>query len=320
MPGRSNLQLSWGRRYWCTSCQWYVLGRNVYVFYCHWCSSWTGYSMVGNCPWGCLLGHAECGRACLTLLPSFSVGGCSNPGSSAFLSYIRAFWICSHLWRIWPPFSGSAPVRQCVSADIFKSWAYKGAVTCCCFQLWCTVFQVSLHKSQCSVSFGSYILYVLVPWEVIGDGDICCDPLIPGLYHEAWTGVGCLSFCLTRCGVHSTWKHWSASARFVPIVSVHQDPAAALIWHLYSWWPCTWGCCLQRVGCLTMCSLACHLCRPGIIVDLIHLLNYFQNCFIYFLAHLSTKCSVSFCDPSMSGVHRPSVRASVRACVRQQFL
>jgi len=31
-----------------------------------------------------------------------------------------------------------------------------------------------------------------------------------------------------------------------------------------------------------------------------------------FLAHLSTKCSVSFCDPSMSGVRRPSVRASVR--------
>ena len=35
-----------------------------------------------------------------------------------------------------------------------------------------------------------------------------------------------------------------------------------------------------------------------------------------FLAHLSTKCSVSFCDPSMSGVRRPCVRASVR----QQFL
>jgi len=35
-----------------------------------------------------------------------------------------------------------------------------------------------------------------------------------------------------------------------------------------------------------------------------------------FLAHLSTKCSVSFCDPSMSGVRRPSVRP----CVRQQFL
>ena len=35
-----------------------------------------------------------------------------------------------------------------------------------------------------------------------------------------------------------------------------------------------------------------------------------------FLAHLSTKCSVSFCDPSMSGVRR----ASVRPCVRQQFL
>jgi len=39
-----------------------------------------------------------------------------------------------------------------------------------------------------------------------------------------------------------------------------------------------------------------------------------------FLAHLSTKCSVSFCDPSMSGVRRPCVRPSVRACVRQQFL
>ena len=35
-----------------------------------------------------------------------------------------------------------------------------------------------------------------------------------------------------------------------------------------------------------------------------------------FLAHLSTKCSVSFCDPSMSGVRRPSVRASVRPSVR----
>ena len=32
-----------------------------------------------------------------------------------------------------------------------------------------------------------------------------------------------------------------------------------------------------------------------------------------FLAHLSTKCSVSFCDPSMSGVRCPSsVRPSVR--------
>ena len=31
-----------------------------------------------------------------------------------------------------------------------------------------------------------------------------------------------------------------------------------------------------------------------------------------FLAHLSTKCSVSFCDPSMSGVRRSCVRASVR--------
>ena len=31
---------------------------------------------------------------------------------------------------------------------------------------------------------------------------------------------------------------------------------------------------------------------------------------IVFLAHLSTKCSVSFCDPSMSGVRCPSVRPS----------
>jgi len=31
-----------------------------------------------------------------------------------------------------------------------------------------------------------------------------------------------------------------------------------------------------------------------------------------FLAHLSTKCSVSFCDPSMSGVRRPCVRPCVR--------
>ena len=29
-----------------------------------------------------------------------------------------------------------------------------------------------------------------------------------------------------------------------------------------------------------------------------------------FLAHLSTKCSVSFCNPSMPGVRRPSVRHS----------
>jgi len=36
----------------------------------------------------------------------------------------------------------------------------------------------------------------------------------------------------------------------------------------------------------------------------------------FFLAHLSTKCSVSFCDPSLSGVRRPRVRL----CVRQQFL
>ena len=41
----------------------------------------------------------------------------------------------------------------------------------------------------------------------------------------------------------------------------------------------------------------------------------------FLLAHLSTKCSVSFCDPSMSGVRRPSsVRPCVRPSVRQQFL
>jgi len=34
---------------------------------------------------------------------------------------------------------------------------------------------------------------------------------------------------------------------------------------------------------------------------------------VTFLAHLSTKCSVSFCDPSMSSVRCPS---SVRPCVR----
>ena len=39
-----------------------------------------------------------------------------------------------------------------------------------------------------------------------------------------------------------------------------------------------------------------------------------------FLAHLSTKYSVSFCDPSMSGVRRPSsVRPSVRASVNNFF-
>ena len=39
-----------------------------------------------------------------------------------------------------------------------------------------------------------------------------------------------------------------------------------------------------------------------------------------FLAHLSTKCSVSFCDPSMSGVRRPSVRcASVCPSVNNFF-
>ena len=39
----------------------------------------------------------------------------------------------------------------------------------------------------------------------------------------------------------------------------------------------------------------------------------------FFLAHLSTKCSVSFCDPSMSGVRRPSVRPCVRPCVNNFF-
>jgi len=34
------------------------------------------------------------------------------------------------------------------------------------------------------------------------------------------------------------------------------------------------------------------------------------NTYISFLAHLSTKCSVSFCDLSMSVVRRPCVRAS----------
>ena len=52
-----------------------------------------------------------------------------------------------------------------------------------------------------------------------------------------------------------------------------------------------------------------------------HISNYlhFTICSIetficnHFLAHLSTKCSVSFCDPSMSGVRCPSsVRASFR--------
>jgi len=45
-------------------------------------------------------------------------------------------------------------------------------------------------------------------------------------------------------------------------------------------------------------------------------INAFSGEYYTFLAHLSSKCSVSFCDPSMSGVRRPSVRA----CVRQQFL
>jgi len=40
---------------------------------------------------------------------------------------------------------------------------------------------------------------------------------------------------------------------------------------------------------------------------------------ILFLAHLSTKCSVSYCDPSMSGVRRPSVRACVRPSVNNFF-
>jgi len=39
--------------------------------------------------------------------------------------------------------------------------------------------------------------------------------------------------------------------------------------------------------------------------------NMFQPQWIFLLAHLSTKCSVSFCDPSMSGVRRPSVRPCV---------
>ena len=42
-------------------------------------------------------------------------------------------------------------------------------------------------------------------------------------------------------------------------------------------------------------------------------------CGCLFLAHLSTKCSVSFCDPSMSGVRRPCVRARVRASVNNFF-
>ena len=37
--------------------------------------------------------------------------------------------------------------------------------------------------------------------------------------------------------------------------------------------------------------------------------------YLYFLAHLSTKCSVSFCDPSMSGV-----RASVNNFFKQHLL
>ena len=42
--------------------------------------------------------------------------------------------------------------------------------------------------------------------------------------------------------------------------------------------------------------------------------------FSYFLAHLSTKCSVSFCDPSMSGVRRPCVCASVNNFFKQHLL
>jgi len=40
---------------------------------------------------------------------------------------------------------------------------------------------------------------------------------------------------------------------------------------------------------------------------------------LFFLAHLSTKCSVSFCDPSMSVV-RASVRASVNNFFKQHLL
>ena len=69
---------------------------------------------------------------------------------------------------------------------------------------------------------------------------------------------------------------------------------------------------------------ACRILRLLIAETNLTLHNNFLCFYIHvhaFLAHLSTKCSVSFCDPSMSGVRRPSsVRASVRACVRQQFL
>jgi len=73
------------------------------------------------------------------------------------------------------------PNRCC----IFKSWAYKGAVTCC-FQLWCTIFQVSVHKSQCSVFFCSYILYVLVPWKVFGDSNTQVFAVLWSIGSRTW--------------------------------------------------------------------------------------------------------------------------------------
>jgi len=65
--------------------------------------------------------------------------------------------------------------------------------------------------------------------------------------------------------------------------------------------------------CLPESNLALHITVPVHLFVLLLLLLLLFGRSLPLLAHLSTKCSVSFCDPSMSGVRRPSsVRPSVR--------
>ena len=63
-------------------------------------------------------------------------------------------------------------------------------------------------------------------------------------------------------------------------------------------------------------SGSCDKCEVLLTQGMCYIILLLLLLLLLLLAHLSTKCSVSFCDPSMSGVRRPSVRASVRPCVR----
>ena len=81
-------------------------------------------------------------------------------------------------------------------------------------------------------------------------------------------------------------------------------------------------CCTRNSYLLNTCFYTCIFLEDDWLILRIIFCSFSKllACSLCFLAHLSMKCSVSFCHPSMSGVRRPSsVRPSVRASVNNFF-